>query len=162
MWTTSALRLKNLFLLRCVVVTCPPLNSYFQSFSQRSEYTYSLMCQVIISFSNSFFPNQWFGCSGGSDPYVICIYLYFLTYLFKEKIVHLYIAMVPVAMAAKIFNCKDERKREREKETERLRQRDKEREKEKEKKKESGSWLATGLRKKFTKQSNTWGNQYFW
>lgn len=44
--------------------------------------------------------------------------------------------MVPVAMAAKIFNCKDERKREREKETERLRQRDKEREKEKEKKRE--------------------------
>lgn len=50
---------------------------------------------------------------------VLCIYFYFLTYLFKEKTVYLCIAMVPITMAAKILYCKDERKRETETERER-------------------------------------------
>lgn len=35
-------------------------------------------------------------------------FFYFLAYLFKEKTVYLCIAMVPIAMAAKILYCKDE------------------------------------------------------
>ena len=46
-------------------------------------------------------------------------YFYFLTYLFKEKTVYLCIAMVPIAMAAKILYCKDERKRKRKRDQDR-------------------------------------------